>query len=131
MRVAKSANSKLFKDFCDEAEMEKNSQIAGFILSSSLSKNKESLMLVLSTPSFNKDISKIKDRKLTARIENAIKKMQSADKISDVSGVKMLFGSSNSYRIKIADYRLGFTMVDGTIRLIIFAHRKEIYRYFP
>jgi len=36
MRGAKSANSKLFKDFCNEAEMEKNSQIAVFILSSSL-----------------------------------------------------------------------------------------------
>jgi len=35
MRVAKSANSELFKDFCDEAEMEKNSQIGGFILQSS------------------------------------------------------------------------------------------------
>jgi hypothetical protein len=38
MQVAKSANSKLFKDFCDEAEMEKNSQIVGFTLSSSLRK---------------------------------------------------------------------------------------------
>jgi len=37
MRDAKSANSKLFKDFRNEAEMEKNSQIVGFILSSSLS----------------------------------------------------------------------------------------------
>ena len=30
MQGAKSANSKLFKDFCNEAEMEKNSQIGGF-----------------------------------------------------------------------------------------------------
>ena len=37
MRGAKSANSKLFKDFRNEAEKEKNSQIVGFILSSSLS----------------------------------------------------------------------------------------------
>ncbi len=29
-------------------------------------------MLVLSTPSFNKDIDKIKDRKLILRIENAL-----------------------------------------------------------
>jgi len=36
MRSTKSANSKLFKDFCNEAEMENNSQIVGFILSSSL-----------------------------------------------------------------------------------------------
>ena len=39
MRGAKSANSKLFKDFCNEAEMEKNSQIVGFILTSSLRYN--------------------------------------------------------------------------------------------
>ena len=36
MRGAKSANSKLFKDFCNEAEMEKNIQMADFILSSFL-----------------------------------------------------------------------------------------------
>jgi hypothetical protein len=29
MRGAKSANSELFKDFCNEAEMEKNIQIGG------------------------------------------------------------------------------------------------------
>jgi len=33
---ATAGNSKLFKDFCNEAEMEKNNQIAGFILTSSL-----------------------------------------------------------------------------------------------
>ena len=88
-------------------------------------------MLVLSTPSFNKDISKIKDGKLKARIEGVIKNMQSVNDISDISGVKKLSGSPNAYRIRITDYRLGFTIVDNTIRLIIFAHRKEIYRYFP
>ena len=40
MRGAKSANSKLFKDFCNEAEMEKNSQIVGFILTSSRNQRK-------------------------------------------------------------------------------------------
>ena len=33
MRGAKSANSKLFKDFCNEAEMEKNIQIGGIYFS--------------------------------------------------------------------------------------------------
>ena len=36
MRGAKSANSKLFKDFCNEAEMEKNIQMVDFILPSFL-----------------------------------------------------------------------------------------------
>ena len=30
MQGTKSANSRLFKDFCNEVEMEKNSQIGGF-----------------------------------------------------------------------------------------------------
>jgi mRNA interferase RelE/StbE len=88
-------------------------------------------MLVLSTPSFNKDVSKIKDAKLTGRIEQVIKNMQSAGSIPEIGGVKKLSGSTNSYRIRIADYRLGFTVTDDTIRLIIFAHRREIYQYFP
>jgi len=33
---ATAGNSKLFKDFCNEAEMEKNNQIVGFILTTSL-----------------------------------------------------------------------------------------------
>lgn len=88
-------------------------------------------MDVLSTPSFNKDVSKIKDGKLTGRIVQVIKDMQSAASIYEVSGVKKLSGASNAYRIRIADYRLGFTVSDNTIRLVVFAHRKEIYRDFP
>lgn len=88
-------------------------------------------MLVVSTPSFNKDVSKLNDGKLAARIGEVIRKMQSANNISEISGIKKLSGSSIAYRIRIADYRLGFTIEDNTIRLVIFAHRKEIYRYFP
>ena len=36
MRGAKPANSKLFKNFCNEAEMEKNIQMVDFILPSFL-----------------------------------------------------------------------------------------------
>jgi hypothetical protein len=45
-------------------------------------------MDVLSTPSFNKDVSKIKDGKLTGRIIQIIKVMRSAASIYEVSGVK-------------------------------------------
>jgi len=36
MQDAKAANSKLFKDFCNAAEMEKNFKLVDFILSSFL-----------------------------------------------------------------------------------------------
>lgn len=88
-------------------------------------------MLVVATPSFNKDISKLKDRAVAARIEKVILKMQQVDNVSELSSVKKMSGASNAYRIRIADYRLGFTVVDSTIALVILAHRREIYRYFP
>jgi mRNA interferase RelE/StbE len=88
-------------------------------------------MLVQSTPSFDKDISKIKDALLAARIEKVIRKMQVTDNVFEISGIKKLSRASNAYRIRIADYRLEFKLINNTIQLIIFAHRKEIYRYFP
>lgn len=87
-------------------------------------------MLVLSTPSFNKDIGKLNDYKVARRIEQIITKMKTVDNISEIGGVKKLAGPSNAYHIRIADFRLGFTLSDNTINLIIFAHRKDIYRYF-
>jgi mRNA interferase RelE/StbE len=88
-------------------------------------------MLVVSTPSFNKDISKIKDKILASRIEQVILKLQLADNISEMGSLKTMSGADNAYRIRIGDYRLGFTVSDNTVRLVIFAHRKDIYRYFP
>lgn len=88
-------------------------------------------MFVVSTPSFNKDISKIKDKAVAKRVEQTIIKMQSVGTISELPGVKKMAGASDAYRIRIADYRLGFRLSGDTIKLVVFAHRKEIYRHFP
>ena len=88
-------------------------------------------MLVVSTPSFNKDIGKIKDKILASRIEQIILEIQLADNITEIGGLKKMSGADNAYRIRIGDHRLGFTMSDNTVRLVIFAHRKDIYRFFP
>ena len=88
-------------------------------------------MLVFTTTSFNKDISKIKDKKVTTKIEHLIGKMESAKAVSELPGIKKLAGHHTAYRIRIGDYRLGFFLVDNSIRLTIFAHRKDIYKHFP
>ncbi len=88
-------------------------------------------MLVVATPSFNKDISKLKDGAIAARLEKIILRMQQVESVSELSSVKKLSGATNAYRIRIADYRLGFTVAENTIKLVILAHRREIYRYFP
>jgi mRNA interferase RelE/StbE len=63
---------------------------------------------------------------------SAIEKMEDAGKLDDLSNVKKLTGFTNYYRIKLGDYRLGFEKIDHeTIRLLQFAHRKDIYNIFP
>lgn len=89
-------------------------------------------MIVEFDKSFEKSIDKIKDKKILHRIENAIINAEDSMSIDKISNVKKLVGSSQYYRIKVGDYRIGFEqMNENTIRLIIVLHRKEIYRRFP
>ena len=88
-------------------------------------------MLVTAKKSFNKDIEKIKDRKLAVRINNIIDTLQKADTIESLPNTKKLKGAANAYRIKTGDYRLCFFLKENTVELTAFAHRKDIYKYFP
>jgi len=88
-------------------------------------------MLVVAKKSFNKDIGKIKDKKLALKIKEIIDSMQNAKTLASVLNTRKLKGSKNAYRIKIGDYRLGFFLNVNTIELTAFAHRKDIYKLFP
>jgi len=88
-------------------------------------------MVVYTTNSFNKDISKIKNKKITAKIEQVMRKMETVSAVSEIAGIKKLAGHHNAYRVRIGNYRLGFFLIDNSIRLTIFADRKDIYKYFP
>jgi len=88
-------------------------------------------MLVTAKKSFNKDIEKIKDKKLALKINNIIISLQKVVIIESLPQIKKLKGTPNAYRIKIGDYRLGFFCKENTIELSAFAHRKDIYKYFP
>jgi mRNA interferase RelE/StbE len=82
--------------------------------------------------SFVKYLNRINDRSILARIETIINKIEDAESIELISNNKKLTGYSNYYRIKIGDYRLGYEKISTlTIRLIIIAHRKDIYNKFP
>lgn len=88
-------------------------------------------MIVVATKSFSKDISKIRDKKIIVKIENVIWNIEKANAISDISGVKKMEGSTNAFRVRIGDYRLGFYLINETIQLTVFANRKNIYKLFP
>ena len=84
--------------------------------------------------SFAKDIKKINQPEIANEVYNIIMEIQNARKLSEIKNVKKLKGAKNAYRIKLSehsDYRIGFTLKDDVIFLIVFASRKEIYKAFP
>lgn len=46
------------------------------------------------------------------------------------SGCKKLVGSKNTYRIRVADYRIIYDVYDDIIEILIIkiAHRKDVYK---
>jgi mRNA interferase RelE/StbE len=82
--------------------------------------------------SFAKSVDKLQEPLVLKKIEGIIIDLENAGSIPELSNVRKLKGYKTYYRIRIGDYRLGFEMVKkDTIRLIIIAHRKDIYSRFP
>ena len=83
------------------------------------------------TEQFNRDISKLKDKKLAASVKKALRKIESASSLSAIAQLKKIEGSKNHFRLRISDYRIGLYFDNNIIYAARFLHRKEIYRYFP
>jgi len=88
-------------------------------------------MIVEFDKSFEKSLDKVKDYTLLPKIEKIILNLESANAITDISGVKKLSGYKNYYRVRIGDYRLGFEKTGERIIVIVVANRKDIYNIFP
>ena len=89
-------------------------------------------MIVEFDKSFDKSLEKISDKSLFPRIERAIINLEKAKSLADIPNLKKLVGFKEYYRVRIGDYRLGFEKLSNTtIRLIIIANRKDIYKLFP
>ena len=82
--------------------------------------------------SFEKSIDKIRNKNMFPKILHVILELEHAKSIQEVKQIKKLTGYKNYYRIKLGEYRLGIESINNdTVRVIIIAHRKEIYRFFP
>ena len=88
-------------------------------------------MLVVVKKSFNKDIEKLNDKKLAAKLKEVISSLQKIQTITAFPNTKKIKGSTNAYRIRIGDFRLGFFITENAIELTVFLHRKDIYKIFP
>ncbi len=81
--------------------------------------------------SFEKDIRKIKGRKLKQQVLDTIVKVKNTQNLQELSEIKKLGGADNYYRLRLGDYRFGLIVEGDTVLFVRFLHRKDIYRYFP
>ena len=80
---------------------------------------------------FSRDLKKIKDEALLARVAWVIGEFEIAESLDDISNLTKLAGYRHAYRIRIGEYRLGIHAADDTVEFVRFLHRKDIYRKFP
>jgi mRNA interferase RelE/StbE len=81
--------------------------------------------------SFNKDIDKIKDKKVKNALLDIINEVKASDNLADIKNIKKLKGAKNFYRIRLGDYRIGIEINNTKVAFIRFLLRKDIYKYFP
>jgi len=89
-------------------------------------------MIVEFDKSFDKSLNKIQDPTILRRLKRVIIQLENSPSLLQVPNIVKLTGYTDYYRIRIGDYRVGIEVINGTtIRFIIIANRKNIYKNFP
>jgi mRNA interferase RelE/StbE len=81
--------------------------------------------------SFWKDVKHCNDQRIKTLVNEVIRDVERAKSLGEIKNLKKLKGFKTSYRIRIADYRLGLDILGQNVEFIRLLNRKEIYRYFP
>jgi len=89
-------------------------------------------MIVEFDRSFDKSLNKIQDPTILRRLRRVIIQLENSPSLLQVPNIVKLTGYTDYYRIRIGDYRVGIEVINSTtIRFIIIANRKNIYKNFP
>ncbi|OGU17235.1 MAG: plasmid stabilization protein [Ignavibacteria bacterium GWB2_35_12] len=81
--------------------------------------------------SFQRDVKKIQDKKLSTQIKNVISLVKEVQSVQDIPNFRKITGSRYYYRIRVGNYRIGCKYQNNEFTFIRFLHRKDIYHYFP
>lgn len=82
--------------------------------------------------SFIKDLRRLRGSPIYGRVKVlAFDTFPALDDLSNLPNLKKLKNADNAYRIRMGDYRIGFTLEGDTVMFKRVLHRKDIYRYFP
>lgn len=81
--------------------------------------------------SFLRDLKRLKDNAIRARVKEVINTAEEITDIYEINDLKKLRYGDIYYRIRVRDYRLGLTLEGDTLLFVRCLHRKDIYKYFP
>lgn len=81
--------------------------------------------------SFGRDLKRINDQQLLDRVRAVIEETEAADDLQQVGNLKKMTGSSNFYRIRVGDFRIGIAVTGATVEFIRCLPRRDLYRFFP
>ncbi|TLU81936.1 MAG: type II toxin-antitoxin system RelE/ParE family toxin [Chlorobium sp.] len=80
---------------------------------------------------FAKELQKLRDEKLLAKIKAIIIECKDAESLTEIRNLKKLRGYDTFYRIRAGDYRIGIECVGDECIFTCILHRKDIYKNFP
>lgn len=80
---------------------------------------------------FSKDIDKISIKSVKKNLVKLIELVESEDSLDNIPNIKKLAGHKSAYRVRIADYRVGFFLEGKKVLFARIVHRKDIYKVFP
>jgi mRNA-degrading endonuclease RelE of RelBE toxin-antitoxin system len=79
---------------------------------------------------FLKDLKKLKKQPIYQQVYSLpFDTLPNVNFLQDLPNIKALIGSTNRYRIRISDYRVGIEINGDTLELFRVLYRKEFYRY--
>ena len=81
--------------------------------------------------SFSKDINRISLKSVKSNLVKLIEIIDNSDNLTRVPNLKKLVGHKSAYRVRIADYRVGFFYENHKVIFARIVHRKDIYKVFP
>lgn len=88
-------------------------------------------MKVVFDRSFLKSLDKLNNKAIKKQLEKLILTAEAAENIFDIKNIRKMEGFKTFYRMRIGDYRVGIELENDTLRFIVIAHRKDIYKLFP
>lgn len=83
-------------------------------------------------PTFIKDLKALKSTPVFESIKSLVfEEIPGYSSLDEFSSLKKLKDADSAYRIRVGDYRIGFTVTGDIVTFVRVLHRKDIYRYFP